>query len=281
MHGRLPSRTLPRLLLLAAAIPLAGCARKPASIEVAPRRLVLYGTAHPKDLAVRVLDRKGRELPDQKIAWSSSDASIVEAKGAGRVAPRKPGKAQLTVSCGKVSTSIPVEIVDLSEIVVSPLTLKLLGPPGTTARLEVAGKTTKGAAAEVRGVAWTSEDPRIVKVAPDGTVTSVAAGKTMVLAKLGDLLSESEVRVQNKTISRLELRPETAILRVGETQKLTALAYDDAGLLMPDAGAQFSTLNPELVRISGEGKVFAAAKGTAVVTATLGGKTARATVLVN
>lgn len=281
MHGRRPSRILPRLLFLAAAISLAGCARKPASIDVTPRKLLLYGTAHPKDVAVKVLDRKGRELPDQKVAWASSDTSIVEATGAGHIAARKPGKAKLTVSCGKVSTSIPVEIVDLSEIIVSPLSLKLLGPPGTTARLDVTGKTTKGAAREVPSVTWTSEDPRIVKVAPDGTVTSVAAGKTMVLAKLGDLLSESEVRVQNKTISRLELRPETAILRVGEIQKFTAVAYDDKGLLMPDAGAQFSTLNPELVRISGEGKVSATARGTAVVTATLGGKTARATVLVN
>lgn len=280
MHGRLPFRILPRLLL-AVAIPLAGCARKPASIDVTPRKLLLYGTTHPKDIAVRVLDRKGRELPDQTLAWKSSDSSIVEAKGGGHVAARKPGKASLTVSCGKISTSIPVEIVDLSEIVVSPMTLKLLGPPGTTARLDVSGKTTRGAAAEVPAVAWTSEDPRIAKVAPDGTVTSVAAGKTMILARLGDLLSESEVRVQNKTISRLELLPETAILKVGESQKFTAVAYDDKGLVMPDAGAQFASLNPDLVRISGEGKVSATARGTAVVTATLGGKTARATVLVN
>jgi uncharacterized protein YjdB len=242
---------------------------------------VFYGTAHTKDVAVRVLDKKGRELPDQPLAWTSSDTSIVEATGAGHVAARKPGKARLTVSCGKISSTIPVEIVDLAEIVVSPPSLKLLGPPGTSAKLDLVGKTAGGSPTDVPAAVWTAENPAIVKVSANGTVTSLTPGKTVVLAKLGDLLSESEVQVENKTISRLELRPETAILKVSETQKFTAVAYDDKGLLMPDAGAQFSTSNPDLVKISGEGKVTAIAKGTAVVSATLGGKTASATVLVD
>jgi uncharacterized protein YjdB len=279
MHRFLRRRAF-RLLLIAA-LPLAACARKPAMLDVSPRKLVLFGTAHPKDVAVRVLDKKGRELPDRPLVWTSSDTSVVEATGAGRIAARKPGRARLTVSCGKISTTIPVEIVDLSEIIVSPPSLKLLGPPGTSAKLDLVGKTTSGGPAEVPTAAWTAENPAIVKVSADGTVTSLSPGKTTVLAKLGDLLSEAEVQVQNKTISRLELRPETAILKVNETQKFTAVAYDDKGLLMPDAGAQFATLNPDLVKISGEGKVTAIAKGTAVVSATLGGKTARATVLVN
>jgi len=281
MHGSRHARALRILLAAAASFSFAACARKPATIEVTPAKFVFYGTTHSKDVAVRVLDKKGREMPDQTLAWSSSDTSIVEATGAGHIAPRKPGRARLTVSCGKISSAIPVEVVDLAEIIVSPSSLKLLGPPGTSARLEVAGKTIDGTPASVPPVAWVSEDPRIAKVSPDGTVTSSLPGKTTILAKIGDLLSESEVQVQNKTISRLELRPETAILKVNETQRFTAIAYDEKGLLIPDAGAQFATLNPDLVKISGEGKVTAIAKGTAAVSATLGGKTARATVLVN
>ncbi|MGH9441552.1 MAG: Ig-like domain-containing protein [Thermoanaerobaculia bacterium] len=232
-------------------------------------------------MEVRVLDKSGSEMQGQTLAWTSSDPSIVEAVGEGRLTAKKSGRAKLIVSCGKISATIPVEIVDLSEIVVAPASLKLLGPPGTSARLEVSGKTLAGQPAPVPPVAWSAEDPRVVKVAPDGTVTSLAPGKTMVLARLGDLLSESEIRVQNKTISRLELRPETAILHVNESQKFTALAYDEKGLLMPDAGAQFASLNPDLVKISGEGKATALAKGTAVVSATLAGKVARATVLID
>lgn len=281
MHGSRHVRAFRILLAAAALIPLAACARKPATIEVTPAKIVFYGTSHPKDVAVRILDRKGREMQGPTLAWTSSDTSIAEATGSGHVAPRKPGRARLTVSCGKVSSVIAVEVVNLSEIVVSPASLKLLGPPGTSAKLEVTGKAIDGSPANVPRVAWSSEDSRIARVSPDGTVTSYLPGKTLILAKIGDLLSESEVQVQNKTISRLELRPETAILKVRETQRFTAVAYDDKGLLIPDAGAQFATMNPDLVKISGEGKVTAIAKGTAVVSATLGGKTARATVLVD
>jgi uncharacterized protein YjdB len=276
------SRAL-RLLLTATATAAAAaaCSRKPASLEVSPRKVVLYGAGRSKDVAVRVLDKKGRELPDQPLVWSSSDATIVEASGSGHIFPRKTGRAQLTVGTGKISSKVSVEIMDISEIIVLPPSLKLLGPPGTSAKLEVTGKTSEGATRDIPAVAWSAEDPRIAKVSADGVVTSILPGKTMVLAKLGDLLSESEVQVQNKTISRLELRPETAILRVAESQKFTAVAYDEKGLLIPEAGAQFSSLNPELVKISGEGKATALAKGTASVTAKLGGKLAQATVLVN
>ena len=277
-----PALRLPFVAALVAALAgSAGCARKPASLEVSPRKVVLYGLAHPKEVVVRVLDGKGREMPDQLLVWTSSDPNIADGSGAGHVAARKPGRVNLTVSVGKVSRTVPVDVVDLGEIIVNPSSLKLFGPPGTSARLEVVGKSTTGSPVEVPAVAWNAENPKTVKVAPDGTVTSIATGKTMVLARLGDLLSESEVQVQNKTITRLELRPETAILKVSESQRFTAVAYDDKGLLIPDAGAQFTSLNPDLVKISGDGKATAVAKGTATVSAALGGKTAQATVLIN
>jgi hypothetical protein len=271
--------------LVAALAATAACARKPASIEVSPRKVVLYGLAHPKEVVVRVLDKKGKELLDQPVVWTSSDRSIAEASGAGHVSAKKPGRATLTVSLGTtakaISGKVPVEVVDLGEIFVNPPSIKLFGPPGTTARLEVVGKSTTGAPVEVPAVVWSAENPGVAKVASDGTVTSVGTGKTMVLAKLGDLLSESEVQAQNRIISRLELRPETALLKITETQRFTAVAYDEKGLLIPDAGAQFSSLNPELVKMGGDGKATAVAKGTATVSASLGGKVARATVLIN
>jgi len=279
MQGVPRSRAVSLLFCLAAAC--AACSRKPASIDIAPRRVVLYGTGHPKDIMVRVLDRKGRELPDQPLAWTSSDASVVEGAGSGHITAKKPGRAKLTVSSGAASSTVPVEIVDISEISVQPSSLKLLGPPGTSAKLEVAGKSSSGGPVQVPSVGWSAENPKIVRVSADGFVTSIAPGKTAVAARLGDLFSQSEVQVENKVVSRLELRPETAILKVSDSQKFTAFAYDGKGLLMPDAGAQFASLNPDLVRISGEGKATALKKGTATVTATLGGKVAQAIVLIN
>ncbi len=258
-------------------------ARKPAgaSLEVSPRKVVLYGLAHPKEVVVRVLDGKGREIPDQLLVWTSSDPNIADGSGAGHVAARKPGRVNLTVSVGKVSRTVPVDVVDLGEIIVNPSSLKLFGPPGTSARLEVVGKSTTGSPVEVPAVAWSAENPKTREgSAPTAPSAADGNGKTMVPPGFRDLLPTG-VQSRTRTITRLELRPETAILKVSESQRFTAVAYDDKGLLIPDAGAQFTSLNPDLVKISGDGKATAVAKGTATVSAALGGKTAQATVLIN
>ena len=199
------------LLLAAAGILSAGCGQKPASLEVKPRKIVLYGLTHPKEVEARVLDRKGREMIGLPLAWESSDRSVVESTATGHVTAHKPGRATLTVSVGKISAKLPVEVIDLADIAVSPMMLKLLGPPGTSARLEVAGRAIDGGPVAVPRVAWSADNPKVVRVSPDGVVTSLAAGKTTVIARVGDLISESEVRVENKTISRLELHAQIVI----------------------------------------------------------------------
>lgn len=275
-------RLLVRFLLAFAALLPLGCGRKPASLDVSPRKVVLYGIGNGKELKVRVLDGRGADISDNfTVTFKVSPDGIAEASASGYVKAKKEGRATVTVEAGPISASVPVEVRDISSLDIVPAALRMIGPAGMRSRLEIAAKNAAGAAVPVANVAWTSKDPKVAAVSPDGVVTSVQEGKTTVTAKLGDLASESDVEVQIKTISRLEIRPETAIVKVGESEKFSVLAYDESGLLIPDAAAQFSSPNGNLVKVSGDGKATGIAKGTASVVATIGNKSAQATLLVD
>jgi hypothetical protein len=159
--------------------------------------------------------------------------------------------------------------------------LRLVGPRGTTAKLELSGKNARNQPAPVPPVAWLVRDAKVVSIGTDGTVSSLAPGKTLVTARVGDLVAESELEVDLRSVSRIELRPETAILHVGETQKLTVTAYDENGLPIPNAGAQLVAGSPDVVKVLGDGTITGLAAGTSVVTATVGERHAQATILVD
>jgi len=275
-------RKLRPLAIGAGLIALAGCRARIASLDVSPRRLAIYGTEQTKELSVRALDGKGAPLAElPPVVWTSSDPKVAEVSGNGHIVPKGPGKAVVTARSGEISASAAIEVVDLSKIELAPALLRLVGPAGTTARLELSGKNASNKPAPLPAVAWIVRDPKVASIAPDGTVTSIAAGKTAVTAKIGDLVAESELQVDLRKVSRIELRPETSILHVGETQKLVVTAYDENGLPIPNAGAQLAASSPDIVRVLGDGTITGLAAGTSVVTATIGDRRAQATVLVD
>jgi hypothetical protein len=263
-------------------IALAGCRARIASLDVTPRRLAIYGTEQSKELSVRALDGKGSPLPEMPpIVWTSSDPKVAEVSGNGHIVPKAPGKAVVTAQSGKITASATVEVIDLSRIELAPALLRLVGPPGTTAKLELSGRNAQNKPAPVPPVAWLVRDAKIASIAADGTVSSLAPGKTLVSARVGDLVAEAELQVDLRSVSRIELRPETAILHVGETQKLTVTAYDENGLPIPNAGAQLVASSPNVVKVLGDGTITGLAAGTSVVTATVGERRAQATILVD
>ena len=275
-------RTIGTIAAAAGLLVLAACRPKVARLEANPRRLVIYGTEQSKEISVRAVDAKGASVTEAPpLKWQSSDERVVTVSSGGHVVPKQPGKATVTVSSGPLSASVGVEVVDLSAIELAPALLRLVGPPGTTARFVVTGRNAAKKPTPVPAVSWLVTNPQVATVARDGTVTSTASGRTLVTAKVGDLVAESELQIDVRNVSRIELRPETAILRVGESQKLSVTAYDENGLPIPDAGAQLSASAPDVVRLLGDGTVTGLKAGTAVITASVGDRRAEATVLVD
>jgi uncharacterized protein YjdB len=265
------------LLVLAA---LAACSRKPASIQVSPRKVVLYGMDRSQRLTARVLDRKGQALDTAQPSWSSSNSEVATVDEGGRVVSKGQGKSTITVSFGELSAETPVEVVDAASIEVVPGQATLVGPPGTSLSFTALVKSSKKEPLAIRPT-WMSSNEKVVKVSPEGLVTSVENGTATVTAQVGELQGAAEVSVLVRDIERLEVRPATALVRIGDSQRFQVVAYGPDGARLENAMARFRSSNPAVATIDGAGLAAGVSAGTVTIHAELAGRSAEATLIVN
>jgi uncharacterized protein YjdB len=271
---------LPCALLCLLVAGATACARKPASIQVSPHKVLLYGLEHSQRLAAQVLDSKGQPIEGGRVTWSSGKADVAGVDDAGRVVAKSQGKTKVTATLGEITAEVPVEVVDAASIEILPAGAIVVGPVGTTLTLAGSVKNSKNKPVPLKPI-WKSSDEKIVKVSPDGTLTSAADGKATVTAQLGELQGASEVTVMVRDVARLEIRPATALVRVGDSQRFETLAFGPDGARLENAIAQFQSSNPAVATIDGSGVASGIAAGTATIHANLAGQKAEATLIVN
>ncbi len=260
---------------------LAGsCTRKPASIEVSPRPVRIFGLGRSQRLIGLLVDKKGRPVPSRGLKWSSSKSDVVTVDGSGRLQSKGAGRAVVTASSEKLSTEVPVEVVDVKTIEIAPASARLVGPAGTTIVLTAVLKSSKGVPVSWP-VTWSSSRPAAASISQDGTVTAVGPGIATIVVKAGDLQGASDIAVVIGDISRAEIRPATALVRVGDSQRFEVVAYGPDGKSYEGSAAVFHSSDPAVATVDGGGVASGIAAGTATIKATVAGVSAEATLLVN
>ena len=268
------------LLLALAGFAMSACSRKPDTIQVSPRKITIYGIERGQRINAKILDKKGQPLESGAPSFMSSDSSTAEVDAGGRVVAKKAGKAMVTASFEGVSTQVPVEVVDVGSIEFPGPSISLVGPAGTSIPLNWRVLDSKQAKVDLAPT-WTSGDPKIVTVSDKGVVTSVGPGTTNVVAKIGDVQGVSEVHVTVRDIARVELRPTTALVRIGDSQHFIVTAYGADGVAINDAAASFSSSNPAVASVDASGVAMGHKAGAATIKVQLAGATAEASLLVN
>ena len=266
--------------VLAAVLVAAACGRKPATLDISPKKVKIYGIERSARLTSRVLDKKGQPLDPATPTWSSSNAGIVAAEPGGRLVAKKAGSAIVTATYETISAQVPVEVIDVSSIEISPPSLPLTGPAGTSIPISWTVRDSSQQAIELKPT-WSSSDPKIATVSEAGVVTSVAPGTATIVAKIGDIQGGSDVVVSLRPIGRLEIRPATALVRVGEYQRFDVTAYGPDGLPIPEVAAAFRSSNPAVATIDAAGKAEGRTAGASIIRVELAGQFAEATLLVN
>jgi len=256
------------------------CSRKPASIQVSPRKIVLYGIGRSQRLAAQLLDRKGQALESGHPTWASSKRDVATIDDAGRVVSKGSGKTMVSATFEGLTTQVPVEVVDAAAIDVIPPQATLIGPAGTSFTVSAAVKTSKNQPISIRPT-WTSSDEKVAKVTPEGVVTSVGNGTAAVTAHIGELQGVAEVSVLVREIARLEVHPATALVRVGDSQRFAVVAFSSDGSRLENAVAQFRSSNPTVATIDGGGNASGVSAGTATIHVDVAGRVAEATLIVN
>ncbi|MCB9678652.1 MAG: Ig-like domain-containing protein [Alphaproteobacteria bacterium] len=216
--------------------------------------------------------RDGREtVATSVVTWEVRDPGIAKVSEDGEITGLKPGRTVVTGSWLGWSTP-PVEILvgaGISEvpdaILVEPATVSISAQGAQPLAVSVLSES--GRLLGEKNVRWEVGDPSVAWVEKN-EVRAVAVGNTEIVAVQGDVRS-LPVPVEVRPIVGITADPPLGRLPVGARVELRALAVvDDGSAERLDGGVQWSSSDPDILRIDGNGELLAFKAGRANVVAT-------------
>ena len=219
----------------------------------------------------------GNTTEDRSITFSSDNASVARVDASGLVTAIAPGVAHVTANHGLLGAVCTVTVLSpLQAVRIGQETLSVI--EGSSANLSVIFEPAD--TTDPKTVSWSSENPEIALIDENGSVTGVREGETVVTAAAGGFSASVTVKVlpwvevESVTLSETE---HVATSR-GETFTLTAVVTPSDAT---EGTVTFQSSDENVATVDGAGLVKAVDRGTAVITATAGGKSAACTVTVD
>ncbi|TVR58370.1 MAG: hypothetical protein EA422_16195 [Gemmatimonadales bacterium] len=193
---------------------------------------------------------------------------LFEAEGTARMTPGESTEAQLTL----------MGVVDRIQVSEEPILIFALGDE---VALSGQGVFASGQAVPGAVPTWESMNLQVARIVGGNRVEAVSNGEAQVLARVGSLVESIFVRVEQR-VATVELEPALLELNVLEMATLTVRLRDSNGNpISPGPPVQWwTTSDPGVARVDGNGRVQAMAPGSAEVGALVEGVTGTAAVVV-
>ncbi len=214
-------------------------------------------TIYVKGTATTVINVT-KENVSEAVKFTSSDSSIAAVDGNGKVTAKKAGTATITVTAGKLSTSVKVTVKNATiSAKAKTKTIYTKGTKKTTISVSKTGIT---------GTAkFTSSNKKVATVNSKGVVTAKKAGKAVITVKVGKLSKKVTIQVKAPSV---KLTKTSANIKVGKTVTIKAKAT-------PSGTVKYTSSNKKVATVTSKGVVKGKKKGTAVITVTCNGATAK------
>ena len=254
------------------------------AVVVSPGTVSLLVTQR-QQLTGTVTDANGNPLPGQTISWESSNSGVAAVSSTGLVIAVAPGTATITATSGSVhgTADVTVSLVPARKVTLTPDALSFTeGDPGTqltVALLDSAGGTLSQTG---RVINWSSNNSSVASVNGTGFVTPGAPGQAVITATLQGtgLSATATVTVARVPVASVSVTPSLDTLVVLQQQQLTATPRDADGNALTGRAVTWDGSDDNVATVSSNGRVTALSPGTMTVTATAGGTTGTATIVV-
>ncbi len=162
-------------------------------VELSQDAVTLTALGDTARLTVTVRDQNGAQM-QAAVAWSSGDTAVAVVDASGLVTAVATGSATITATAGAASGDAVAFVSQVvSSMVVEPAEGTIA--QGDTLRLTATVLDSGGAAIPGVLVDWSSSDPEIVVVFPDGVVRGVAEGWAVIRAKADSVEATAEITV--------------------------------------------------------------------------------------
>ncbi|HEY4402669.1 MAG TPA: Ig-like domain-containing protein, partial [Acidimicrobiia bacterium] len=158
------------------------------SISVAPANKTLAPGMTQQYTATGTYSDNSTQDLTASSAWTSSSVGVASVSSGGLVTATAPGTTNVSASAGGTTGATGLHVSPLRLITLRPL-LSIVRTGGTRA-LTATGRFANGVTATINDqVTWSSTNPGVAGVSPQGVVTSGAPGLTIIVARFGSSFS--------------------------------------------------------------------------------------------
>lgn len=199
------------------------------------------------------------------LKFSTSNKKIVTVSSAGKIKAVKKGSANITISLksnAKIKKVVKVTVGQpATRVKVNKSALTIKKGRSAVIKATVGPNTTSN-----KKVIWKSSNSKIAKVSVSGRVTAVRGGRATITAIAADGSGKKAIcRVTVRaSVSSISFSKTNGKMYVGRTMQLSPVikpAY------ATNKKCAWSSSNDKVAMVNSEGKVYAVAAGTAVITA--------------
>ncbi|MBA3658201.1 MAG: Ig-like domain-containing protein [Gemmatimonadales bacterium] len=220
----------------------------------------------------------GDALPGAAVVWLSSDTLIAGVSSSGLVMAVGPGNAIITASADGRTGQAQIHVVPaVASVQIESASEQLF--TGDSVRLNAVLRDSDGTVIENRNITWSSSDSAVVSVSTAGVVKALSAGAANVTA-LANGASFAVRVVVRRHVAAVSVAPSTLVLRSGEADTVVATLRDDLGNELSDRSIAWVSSDQSVLAVSSAGIVTAIRAGTAIVTASVEGRSAQSAVTV-
>lgn len=245
MRSHSPSRMT--LVLLAVLWFAGACGDDPAgprpvtSVSVDPASAELAAIGQTVQFSATARRANGDAVPDATFTWESLDPQVLTVDDAGMATAVAAGSGRVRVRVAGSEASDEAAVTITQQV----STLTLVTAPdsvlvGGSAQAAAAAADANGFAVPDPAVTWSTSDPAILEVDPDGSVRGVGRGTAELTARAGTVTAAATVRVllPNLPVTRDTTVSGTVALRSLNVAPGVTVAFDGPVLLDIEEGAE-------------------------------------------
>lgn len=212
------------------------------------------------------------DFSDSKtLIWTTDNENVVDLSN-GTVTAKNAGTATITVETvngKKDSITVTVPEVKAENLILNKNITTIEKGETETLKATILPETTT----DDTTVVWSVNDENIITVDENGVVTAVAPGTAIVTAKCGELEDTCTVTVIS-TLQSIILNKNNIELEAGTVSEALIVTLNPSDATVDSTEIKWESLNPTIATVDENGIVTAVAPGTAIVRATLAGKSA-------
>lgn len=219
-----------------------------------------------------VVNFNPEEFSDSRtLIWSTDNEDVVTLSN-GTVTAKNVGTATVTaetVNGKKASIVITVPEVKAEKLTLNKKVTTIEKGEKETLTATILPENTT----DTTEIIWSVDNEDIINIDETGTVTAIAPGTAKVTARCGSLEDTCEVTVTS-TLQAIILNKNNIELEAGTKSEALIVTLNPSDATVETTDIKWESLNPEVATIDENGIVTAIAPGTAIVRATLAGKSA-------